>query len=241
MIERPRKRHDAAQAHAAVRRLESGDAAVRRGNADAAAGIRAQRGEAVAHGDRGGRSARRPTGNALQIPRVSHWSPITHGGRSAGVELVQVRLADQDRARGFQPPDHLRVLGREAVFVNGAGGGGAHPGRIDAVLQADGNSMQRAADAPRRLLVRQAFCLCQRLLAHHRDPGVDFRIPGLDGIEAGLGEIDGREFFGPNTGGGLLEGEGAKIGGGFAKGESGCDGPYTGGEKVTPGWIWHGW
>ena len=81
--------------------------------------------------------------------------------------------------------------------------------------------MQRSADLTLRLLVGESLRLPQRLFAHHGDPGIDLRVPGLDGIEAGLGEVDGGKLLGANAVGGLLQRKRAEVGWGLAEGEPG--------------------
>ena len=59
---------------------------------------------------------------------------------------------------------------------------------------------------PGRLLLGQDLGLRQRFLTHHRDPGVDFRVPGLDGVETGFGQFYSGKLLASNTVGGLFEG-----------------------------------
>jgi len=78
------------------------------------------------------------------------------------------------------------------------------------------------------------------IFTHDGDPGVDLRVPGLDGIEAGLGEIDGRNLLRPDTCGGLLQREGAQIRGRIGERESGGgESPHASGQKAAPGRVLH--
>jgi hypothetical protein len=94
-----------------------------------------------------------PPATRSRIPWVAHRAPVADRGRRAGIELVHVGLADEHGAGGPEAANHLGVFRREAVFVDRAGGGGAHPGGVDAVLDADGNAVQRSADLPGDLFV----------------------------------------------------------------------------------------
>ena len=220
MIERPCEGHDTAQAHASPGRLESGDAAEGRRDADPSTGIGAERGEAVAHGYSGRGTSGRSTGHAFEIPWIANRSPIADGGRGTGIELVHVAFADNHGARGFEPAYDFGIFRGNAVFVDCACGGGAHACCIDAVLDPNRNPVQRAAQFTRGLFVREHFGLRQRLLAHDGDPGVDLGVPGLNGIEAGFGEIERREFFGPNADRRLFQAKRAKFGRRIGEGET---------------------
>ena len=119
VIERPCHRHDASRADAAVRRLESDDAAQRGGNADRAARIGAQRAEAHVGGNGGRRSARRSTGNAIESPWIAYGPVVGHGRRSAEGELVEVQLAEYHGASLLQTGDDVRVLDGLDTSVGG--------------------------------------------------------------------------------------------------------------------------
>ena len=153
---------------------------------------------------------------------------------------MHVGFADEHRPGGFQAADHFGVFRRDAVFVDGAGGGGADARGVDAVLDADGNAVQRAAEASGGLFFRQRFGLRERFLAQDGDPRVGLGIPRLDGRETGFGEIERREFFGADTGRGLLQSQGAQFVWGIGEGGSGGDeGSRAGREKVAAGGLWH--
>ena len=84
--------------------------------ANGTAGIRAQRG----HGQVGRHGRRRPAagaaGNTLCIDRVAHRAVgRIFIGRAHG-ELVAIQLAQQHRARGFEPGHGRRVIGRHVAL-----------------------------------------------------------------------------------------------------------------------------
>ena len=56
------------------------------------------------------------------------------------------------------------------------------------------------------------------IFTHDGDPGVDLRVPGFDGVEAGFGEIDGGDLLRADAGGGLFESERAEFGGSVREG-----------------------
>ena len=65
----------------------------------------------------------------------------TSGAGEAGGELIEVGLADRDRAGGDQPGDDFGVaLG--ACSEGRAGGGGGEAGEIEVILHREGNAGQ---------------------------------------------------------------------------------------------------
>jgi hypothetical protein len=62
-------------------------------------------------------------------------------------ELVEIRLADDDRAGGLEPLDHRRVEGRAVALEHPRGAGRRALGRRDVVLDRDG---QAGEETPRR-------------------------------------------------------------------------------------------
>ena len=82
--------------------------------------------------DRGGRTARRAAGDALEVVRIGRRAEGGVLGRGAHREFVHVGLADEDRAVGAQALDHGRVERRHEVFEDFRRAGRAHAfGRVD--------------------------------------------------------------------------------------------------------------
>ena len=88
--------------HRAVGRLHADDAAQRRGLAHRAAGVGAERERREAGRDRRRRSAARPARHPREVVRVARRAERGVLGGAAHRELVEVRLADRDRARVAQ-------------------------------------------------------------------------------------------------------------------------------------------
>src|SRR5204862_983875 len=87
-----REREAALRRHEVERRLEPGDAAPGRRNADRAARIAAERELDLPGGDRGRRAAARPAGEASRRARVRHRAEVWVLRADPVGELVQVRL-----------------------------------------------------------------------------------------------------------------------------------------------------
>ena len=89
--------------HRAVGRLHADDAAQRRGLADRAAGVGAERERREPGRDRGRRAAARAARHPREVVRVARRAERGVLGGAAHRELVEVGLADRDRARVAQP------------------------------------------------------------------------------------------------------------------------------------------
>ena len=102
-----------------------------------------------------------PPGTMLGIDGVARHRIGRAHADQAGGELVEVGLADQQRAGGEQPLHHVRV-GVRRVGEGRAGGRGRQPGDVDVVLDGEGDAPQRlghgieAAELLRRLAHRLA-------------------------------------------------------------------------------------
>ena len=119
LVERRRERDEAVARHAPVGGLHADDAAQRRRLADRAAGVGAERERCEAGGHRGGAAPARAAGDATRVVRVAGGAERRVLGRAAHGELVEVGLADRDRA------------GRRAArSTTVASYGGRHPSRI---------------------------------------------------------------------------------------------------------------
>ena len=136
VIERRTERHDAVGRHVAGRRLEPDDTARRGGNADGAAGVRADRGEAHARGH-----GRRPIRRSIRPPTASG-SCGWRTGPNAESSLVvpsanSCRLV---RPMNTAPASRSRVtisgIGRRRAVVAARGTRAVvdHAGLVDEVL-----------------------------------------------------------------------------------------------------------
>ena len=111
-----RERPAALQRDEPVRRLEPDDAAVRGRDPDRAAGIRAERGIRESRRERRGGAAARAAGNASLANRIRNPAVVRVHGCDPVRELVKVRLADVDVARGLE---QAHGLGRLLWYVLG--------------------------------------------------------------------------------------------------------------------------
>src|ERR1051326_8102904 len=109
VVERPCQRNHILDADASIGRFETDDAALRRGQAYRAGGIGTQRGRAQTGGDCSGGATTRTPGHMLRIPRIAYGSELHIRTRAAVGELVQVGLAENDRA-SLPQPGHDRRL-----------------------------------------------------------------------------------------------------------------------------------
>src|SRR2546423_1798412 len=92
MIHRRGQRYNPVGAYSTISWLATGDAAVRGGPCDGAAGLRAERTQAHAAPDRGCRTAAGTAGGALQAPRIARRRRIE------ACVLRGDRFADEDSA-----------------------------------------------------------------------------------------------------------------------------------------------
>ena len=167
VVERPAERERAGAADAAVRRLHAHEPAVRRGNADRAAGVGSDRPHHRAGRDGCRRAAARaargcgrdPTGCASAVCRR----------RRRGRASPSCR---RDRPGGSQPRDGGGVLdGRGGVRIRARAVAGRQAGDVEDVLDRDRDPPQRTA--PAFVLGSR---LAQRALGVDRDEGVQQRL-----------------------------------------------------------------
>jgi len=132
------------------------------------------------HRHRGART--RPPADIGQIIGVARDAIGAACADKAGGELVEVGLADADRARRQQAFDH-RGRGIGPIGKGGAGGGGFKPRHIDIVLHRKGDACKGQILARRHARVDGGGGLQQGFLARPADP--DLRLDGVIGGEAG--------------------------------------------------------
>ena len=152
---------DAVDRYAPPARLQPDDAAARRGQPDRAAGIGAEAELAEPGRERRRVAARRAAGRAPRQAGVLHRAVPGVLARDAPRELVQVRLADDDRARGDESLDGRRGAVGHVIGVDVRAVGRADAGGVDQVLDEQRPPVQRPRHARPRLDV-----------GDHRVPGV---------------------------------------------------------------------
>src|SRR5947209_7905194 len=107
---------------------------------------------------------------------------------------MHVALAYEYRTGILEPSGDLCVFRGEAILIDRTSGRGAGSDSIDGVLQPNRDPMERPAENARHLFLFESLSLNQRLLAHDRDPGVDFRTVNFDAREASLCQFYRRDF-----------------------------------------------
>ncbi len=128
--------------HQALGGLDPDDAVEGGGHPPGAGRVGAQREVGDAEGDRDGRTGGRPAGDAGGVPGVAYGAVGTAGADQAGGELVQVGLAEDDRA-GRAQPRHRGRVGRGPVGVRRGARARGQAGDVDVVLDGRDQAGQR--------------------------------------------------------------------------------------------------
>ena len=167
-IERERQRHDAREADEPVRRLEPGEAAKRRGNANRASCVGADRGGRESARHRNRRAAARAAGDAMRarVPRIPRRAHRLVAAPAAERKFDHVRLAERNHAGREQTIDGGRGFRRDAS-VPRLGARGRHAALdVQQVLERDRQAVQRTAgEASLALQVGRAARRRERLVA----------------------------------------------------------------------------
>ncbi len=127
----------------------------------------------------------------VEIPRIERRGPRQVPGRTAGGELMQRELAEQDRAGFAQPCDH-RGVARGAVVHAQLGVARRRRARhVEDVLRRIGDAVHRAAPGAARDLGLGGFRLGACRIGGDRDVGVVDAVERRDAREQRLGQLDG--------------------------------------------------
>ena len=148
LVERGGEGDHAVARDGAVGRLEPDDAAQRRGLADRAAGVGAERPRREARGDRGGAAARGAARHALAIPGVERRAERRVLGRGAHRELVLVGLPEQRRAGVREARDHGRRVGRAVALEDARARLARDALGAEEVLDGERHAAERRVAAP---------------------------------------------------------------------------------------------
>ena len=143
LVERRRERDHPVARHAAVGRLQPDQSAERRGLADRAAGVGADRPRHQAGGDGRGAAARRPAGHALGVPRVADRAVAGVLVRRAHRELVHVGLAEHRRAGVLELLDRRGGVGRLVAVEDATAARAGHAVHAEQVLDAERHAAER--------------------------------------------------------------------------------------------------
>ena len=165
----------------AVGRLQSEDAAERRGHADRSVGVRPQRQRHQARGHRGRRSTGRSARDPLRIVRIARGSVVrVLGGEAVGV-LVHVERADGNRARMLQALHHGGVARRRrALGVNLRPGQGGDARDVEQILHGERDAAQRSGIFARCQAAIDVRRLRQRRIAQHGGEAIQQSVVPID-------------------------------------------------------------
>ena len=126
VVHRPAERNHAALADPAIGRLKADHTAERGGNPNRTAGIGPQGKYRTARRHRSCRTTARTAGDPIQIPGIAAGAVMVVFVCRAVSELMQIVLADQNRAGCLQPVDGRRILRRGMLGQNRRTGGRTH-------------------------------------------------------------------------------------------------------------------
>ena len=174
--------------------LQPDHAAEGPGQAHRPAQVGSQGREGDAGGHVGATASAGTPGDVVYVPGVVHRAVVRVVGSCARGELLQVFLADDDGAGGLAAAHDLSIfIGHMVPQYLGAEGSG-NASRGDVVFDADGYTVERTPVLAAGQGVLSLFGLCQRLLAHDGDEGVQRGLASLRFVKGGLGELYGRNF-----------------------------------------------
>ena len=143
-VQRAARRHHAGGRKRAERRLQPDNAVQRRRHPAGARRIGAEGKGSDAARNRDRRARRGATRHDIRIERIARDRIGRAHADEAGRKLVEIGLAEADRAGFLQLCYHKRV-GLGGVGKVRAGGGGRHAGDVDIVLDREGNAPERPA------------------------------------------------------------------------------------------------
>ena len=175
LVERRGEGDQAVAGDAAVGGLQADHAAVGRGLADRAAGVRAERGDGGAVGHGGGGSAGGTAGDAFGIMRVAGGLERGVFGGRAHRELVLVHPPEGNGPGGAELADDGGVVGRAVVFrqkLRAAGAGLAE--HVDVVLDGDRDAAERQREIGRCGFGQRGFEVVRQVGAGAGIAGGDF-------------------------------------------------------------------
>ena len=171
-VEAAARGHDAAGADAARRRLQADDVVEAGRHAARAGGVGAERERDVAACDRDRRARARAAADAIGRERAARPAVRRARADEAGRELVEVGLAEADRAGLDQLRNRCRVAARQ-VGERRARRGGREAGDVDVVLDRERHAEQRQRREHGRAIGERGGTRLERI-----DLGLDLRRAG---------------------------------------------------------------
>lgn len=148
LVQRARKRDQPVSTDQPVCRLHADDSAERCGLTNTPARVRPQGDDRFSGRHRRCRAAAATPRYTIDIPRVSDRPEcgVLVGGPHR--ELVEVRLANDDRARCAEPFHHVRIERGNVAVQDFRSRRRPHPGGRDVVLDRDRNTVERPQGSP---------------------------------------------------------------------------------------------
>ena len=125
---------------------------------------------------------------------MRHLAVVADHRAAAVGAFMQILLSQQNCSSFFQTPNDFRILGRDPVFEQSAGGGGANAGGIDQVFHRQRDSMQRSTPVSAQDLSFGSLCLRKSQLRGYGDEGIQRGVESFDLREAVLRQLHGRQL-----------------------------------------------
>src|SRR6185369_10915298 len=123
--------------------------------------------------------AARTTGDAVELPRIVHWTKVRERRGAAMAKFVEIGFADDDRAGGVQAFYESRVRVWNPVLQNFRAAGGAHALGVEHVFDRYRHAVQRAAIIAAADFFIRFFRFSARLLGEHGDESVELSFEPL--------------------------------------------------------------
>ena len=149
-VDRAARRHSAARAYQATTGLEADDVVELCRHAPRAGGVGAKGDAHQPRRDRNRRARARPAGDIGRVQRAAGSAIGRTCPVQPGRELVEIGLADRNRA-GVDEALHDRRVPIRPIGEGRAAGGGRMAGKVDAVLDRERNPVEGPSDRPLRL------------------------------------------------------------------------------------------
>src|SRR5438874_3052308 len=191
MVERPGQWQRPETTDAAVGRFQSDCPAETRRSPDGSARIAAEAGGTQAGGNRGRRPAARAAWHAGNIPGVADDAEVRVFAGYAEGELVQVVLAENQRASLFEAADNSGVLGCDVVAQDLGAHRRRHAGEVKEVFDAYRHAVQWAAVIALRDLLFRLRGSVENAVGENGDVGIEGWIEPVDALNIGAGDFTG--------------------------------------------------
>ena len=161
-------------------------------DADRAAGVASERQRDLSRGENCRRASARASCHAVERPRVVCGAEQVVHRRDAPRELVRLRLADEDRSRVARPADGFGVAFRDVRVEHGRAVRGADAGRVEQVLDAERDALERTGAPIRPRGLGGSGLLSRSFEAEGRE-AADRSVDRIDAGGHGVEHLDRRQ------------------------------------------------